>query len=173
MNNKTNLSVGVLLILLGLLFVANSLGIWGLEFSWPSILLFIGLGFILGFNASKTSYGMLMPGAILTLSSVPLFICSTTGHWDRMVQLWPIFLLGPSVGFILMYISGPRDKGLLIPALILGGMSIFFLMVFNYMTFLWPILFILSGLIFIYFGIKKPISDKNEKPATESVKQDD
>ena len=153
--NKTLLIIGILLIVLGLVFVFDNLNIWTLESSWPSILVLVGLGFVLGYLSSRNNYGMLMPASVMILSSIPLFICSVSGHWNRMVELWPIFLLGPALGFFLMYFLGPRDRGLLLPAYILGAMGILFLFIFNYLSFFWPILFIVVGLVLIGLSVIK------------------
>jgi len=176
MQNKTTFIIGVLLIVLGLIFVANSIGLWSLAASWPSVLLLVGIGILLGYIASPKNYGLLMPAVILIISSIPLFVCAMTGDWVKMIKLWPIFVLGPSVGFILMYYAGPREKGLLVPALILAVTGILFLVVFNYFTFFWPILFFAAGLILIGIsllkGRRKPKSNTGAKPVGEEAKSD-
>lgn len=177
MRDKTTFIIGILLIVLGLIFVANSIGLWSLASSWPSVLLLVGIGILLGYMASPKNYGLLMPAVILIVSSIPLFVCAITGDWQKMIRLWPIFILGPSVGFVLMYYAGPREKGLLIPALILAITGILFLFVFNYFTFFWPILFFAAGLILIgismFKGKTKSKSEAAAEPPDEETKPND
>ena len=168
MNNKISLIIGLLLIILGLVFIANSLHIWGLESSWPIILLIVGLTFIIAFFSSKNNPGLLLPGAMLILTSVPFFICSISRNWDLMANLWPLFLLGPAAGFFLMYFGGIKEKGLLVPAFILTGLAAIFFLSFSYFSNLWPIIFILGGAVFIYLGIK----DKKQSPKATEIPQE-
>lgn len=168
MNNKISLITGLLLIILGLVFIANSLHLWGLESSWPTILLIVGLTFIIAFFSSKSSPGVLLPGATLIFTSIPFFICSISGNWDLMASLWPLFLLGPAAGFFLMYFGGMKDKGLLVPAFILSGLAAIFFLSFSYFSNLWPIVFILGGAVFIYLGIK----DKKQNPKLVDTSQE-
>jgi hypothetical protein len=55
-----------------------------------------------------------------------------------MEDLWPIFPLGVAIGLLQLYLSGQREKGLLIPIGILGVISLFFL---------------INNLFFINFGL--------------------
>jgi hypothetical protein len=176
MNNKISLIIGILLVILGIVFIANTLHIWSLESSWPMILLIIGSAFFVAFFSSKTNPGVLLPGAILIITSIPFFICSTSDQWHLMASLWPMFLLGPAIGFFLMYFGGIRDKGLLVPAFILTGLTAIFFLAFSYFSYLWPIVFILAGGIFIFLGIKdkkkeiKTVETTNKPAATENPK---
>ncbi len=163
MRNKASFMIGILLIILGLIFVANSVGLWSLTVSWPSVLLLVGIGILVGYIASPKNYGLLMPAVILIVLSIPLFVCTITDDWQKMIRLWPIFILGPSVGFILMYFAGPREKSSLVPALILAATGILFLVVFNYFTFFWPILFFVVGLILIGISLLKGTSKQKSK----------
>ena len=146
MQNKSVFTIGVLLIVFGVIFLLTNFGTLDLSFMWPVIPLFVGIGFILGFIGSRKDYGLLMPGAILVIISLLFFYCNAT-TWDSMVDLWPIFILAPSVGFFLMYFFGPKEKGLLIPAFILLAVGLVFLMVNTYLGVFWPILLIIAGLV--------------------------
>ena len=154
MKSNISLLIGILLVFLGLIFIANTLQLWKLESSWPVIYLFVGIGFVLAYFLSPNSAGMLMPATIMIFSSVPLLLCSVTDNWHWMVKLWPLFLLGPAAGFFAMYFGGIKEKGLLLPGFILTGVAAVFFLAFNYLSFFWPILFLVAGAILIYIGIK-------------------
>ena len=172
---KTNLIIGILLILLGLLFLGPSLGLFTLKVMWPAILLIVGLGFFVAHFAAPAMYGFLMPASVLVVSSIPLFTCTFSGDWQQMAQLWPIFVLSVSLGFFLMYFMGKRDRGLLIPALILLLLGIVSFLIFNYIKFVFPILFIGGGLVLVFLSLtsrnkaKKHIATAPEKPASETT----
>ena len=168
---KTNFVIGAVLILLGILFLGPSLGLFTLAIVWPGILLLLGIGFFAGFFAAPKIYGLLMPGSILVISSIPFFMCTLSGDWQQMARLWPFFLLSVSVGFFLMYFIGKREKGLVIAALILLSTGTMAFLLFNYINFIFPIVFIAGGLILIFIGLgsgrKKSKSDHlNPEPTS-------
>lgn len=165
---KTTTIIGVLLIVLGILFLGPTLGLFTLKLMWPAILLLIGLGFILAFVSAPKLPGLLMPGAILVVSSIPFFICTFSGDWFRMASLWPIFIFSVSIGLFLMYFLGSKHKGLRRAALILLGIGIVSYLIFNYIRFIFPILFLAAGLILIFIGLsaqkKKPRPSSQNEP---------
>jgi len=165
---KTTMIIGAILILLGLLFLGPSFGLFTLETMWPAILLLLGIGFFAGYFAAPKIYGFLMPGSILVISSIPFFMCTFSGDWLQMATLWPVFILSVAVGFLLMYFIGKREKGLLLAALILLGGGIIAFLLFNYIKFIFPIVFIAGGLILISIslrvGKKKAKNQQAESP---------
>jgi hypothetical protein len=169
---KTNIIIGAVLILLGILFLGPSLGLFTLAIIWPGILLLLGIGFFAGFFAAPKIYGLLMPGSILVISSIPFFMCTLSGDWLQMARLWPLFLLSVSVGFLLMYFVGNREKGLLIPAFILLGVGTLAFLLFNYINFIFPIGFIAGGLIVIFVGLgtgRKKAKLEQSEPTLDPV----
>ena len=150
---KTTTIIGAICLLLGLLFLGPSFGLFTLATMWPAILLLLGIGFFAGYFAAPKIYGFLMPGSILVISSVPFFMCTFSGDWLQMASLWPAFIFSVAVGFLLMYFNGKREKGLLLAALILLGVGIIAFLLFNYINFIFPIVFIAGGLILIFIGL--------------------
>lgn len=167
MPQKIMFILGVILVLIGLLFVGPTLGLFSITRTWPVILLLLGIGFIFSVAGTPKVYGLLMPGAILTISSLVLLRCSWTGDWSQMETLWPIFLISVSVGFFLMYFIGPKNKALLIPALVVIGVGILAFLIFNYINFLFPILFLAGGLVLILLSLNNQRRNKLEKMAAE------
>ena len=107
-----------------------------------------GVAFIVMFFRERTNYGLLMPGTILTVIGLLFFACTMNG-WDQMQHLWPLFIMAPGLGFVMMYMFGKQERGLLIPAGILIGLGLIFLLEATESEYLWPIVLILAGLLFL------------------------
>jgi hypothetical protein len=152
---RTTTIIGALLIVLGILFLGPTFGLFTLKLIWPAVLLLIGIGFALAYAAAPKLTGLLMPAAILTMSSIPFFICTFSGDWYRMGTLWPIFIFSVSVGLFLMYFLGTKHSGLRTAALILLAFGVVSFLIFNYVRFVFPILFIVAGLVLIFIGLSR------------------
>jgi len=148
---------GVILIVLGILFLLPRLGV---DFGnlWPMFLLAPGISFIIYYifstNKEKSS-GILIPGTILVLMSV-FFYAQTFSGWANSDKLWPIYPLIVGIAFYVKYLGGFRkDRGILVPANILTAIGIVFL-ILNYYSFnLWPLILIIVGLAFVLSGMRK------------------
>ncbi len=150
-NQRSAIWTGGLLIIVGALFLAANL----LDIEWRKIwplFFFAGAAVnFLAFLSNRRNYGVLMPAAILTIYGILFQYCVVTGWW-RMSELWPIFILGPGVGFLTMYLFGKREAGLLVPAFILIGISAVFLLTFGplrYYSRFWPVILIIAGLLLL------------------------
>jgi hypothetical protein len=150
-DNRSTIVLGVLLIVVGSIFLAVNL----LGFSWRTLwplLFFAGaaVNFAIFFT-DRRNVGVLMPAAILLIYGALFQYCALRGWW-RMSELWPTFILGPGVGLLLMYLFGKRESGLLIPAAILIGLSAVFFVAFGpfrYYSHYWPVLLIIAGLFLL------------------------
>lgn len=138
---------GILLIIVGFLFLANNLGwfYFSWETFWPYFLILAGVLFWLQWAFNRENYGVLMPGTICLVYGA-LFLYSAHFGWNRMGELWPVFILGPGLGFYAMYFLGRKDSGLVTTGTILTGIALVFLLVQNRGDFLWPLLLIAVGL---------------------------
>ena len=139
---------GSIFILLGLLFLGINLTRYGWEEFWPLAFIGVALGFFGGFLADRSNYGLLMPAVILATYGAMFQYCALT-DWENMSELWPGFILGPGMGLLTMYLLGPKEAGLLIPAYILIGTSAVFFIAFGpFRQFnrYWPVLLILAGI---------------------------
>jgi len=165
MNNKSKgtMIIGLVLILLGVVYLLNNFKIFEIYFDifdigflfsnfWALILIVIGLIFHYSFFTGKTSdAGLLVPGGILLVIGIT---CQLSSMFDLWGYLWPGFILAVAVGLFELYIFGTKEKGLLIPVFILGGLSIiFFTMslgrIWVLRTYLIPIILILGGLMIV------------------------
>ena len=141
---------GIILIIIGFLFLGNNLGWFYFEWQnfWPLLMILGGILFWLFWFTQKKEVGLLMPGTILISYGVLFLIC-TLESWRWMDELWPIFLLGPGLGFLFMYLLGTREKGLLIPAFILVFLAVLFWSDYFYFSYLWPLLLIGIGVLLL------------------------
>jgi len=162
-DNRGAVMLGVLLIAVGAIFLAVNLFGIGWRTLWP-MLLFAGSAvcFVI-FLTDRRNIGLLMPATILLVCGALFQYCTLTGWW-RMSELWPTFILGPGLGFLMMYLFGNRESGLLIPACILICLSAVFFVAFGpfrYYSRYWPVLLIIAGL-FLLLRRKKPPTHSNQ-----------
>lgn len=165
MNNRRNgtMIVGLVLILIGIAYLLDNFGIFEIYFDifdvgflfstfWPMFLIIPGLIFHYSFFTAKTSdAGLLVPGGILLVMGLTCQISMIFNAWTYM---WPGFILAVAAGLFELYIFGSREKGLLIPVFILGGLSlIFFAISLGRITilrlYLIPAILILGGLMIV------------------------
>lgn len=166
MNNRRNgtMIVGLVLILIGIAFLLRNFGIFEIYFDifdigflfsrfWPMFLIIPGLIFHYSYFTAKTQdAGLLVPGGILLVMGLTCQISMLFGIWSYM---WPGFILAVAVGLFELYLFGSREKGLLIPVFILGGLSlIFFAMSLGRISFLRlyliPAILIFGGLLILF-----------------------
>ena len=147
----SDMVIGVGLVILGILFLSENFGYLSFDFQnvWPVFVLLAGVGFWIGFYQDRKNYGLLMPGSILIIYGI-LFLYSSVEGWYLMSYWWPIFILGPGIGFFMMYIFGEKEKGMLIPASILTGISVLFLIGYSGIWRYWPVIMIVVGLVLIF-----------------------
>ncbi len=160
--NKSNFITGLLLILLGVFLLSAQFGYICWENLWPFFLIVGGILFFLGFLLNRRNFGLLMPGSVLTVIGL-LFLYTNAGRWYEMEHLWPTFVLAPGIGFILMYLSGPKGNGLWIPAIILCTIALVFYARFWFIFRYWPVILIAVGLyILINANKRKPKSESKD-----------
>jgi hypothetical protein len=162
--NHSNYTVGIFLILLGVFFLCVQLGFVNWDNFWPLILIVGGLLFFLGFLVNHKNFGLLMPGTILLVIGV-LFIYTNQGYWHRMDELWPTFVLAPGLGFLLMFIFGPKGNSLWIPATVLIVLACLFYGrlwgIFRY----WPVILIAVGLYLLVKGLNIQKGPASQDPS--------
>ncbi|TFH00910.1 MAG: hypothetical protein E4H13_06240 [Calditrichales bacterium] len=158
----SDMVVGVGLIILGILFMSENFGYLSFDFEnvWPVFVLLGGIGFWIGFFQDRKNVGLLMPANILIIYGGMFLYCSLTG-WEVMGTLWPLFLIGPGIGFFMMYLMGEREKGLLIPAGILAGIGLLFFLSHGGVMRYWPVILIGIG---IYLVIKHYLKKQSSPP---------
>jgi hypothetical protein len=139
---------GFILIALGILFLIPRFADVRMSQLWPFIILAGGILFFVGFLLNRSEYGLLMPGTILTVTGLLFVYCTLEGWWS-MRTLWPLFILAPGLGFVLMYLFGKREQGLLVPAGILIAVGSFFMIGKTSLDYLLAILLIVIGAVLL------------------------
>ncbi len=147
-----NSGAGLLLIVLGAVLLAANLGAFSLVRFWPLLIVGLGVSFFLMWVGKRGNYGLLMPATVMIVVGLLFLYCEIDG-WRHMEDLWPVFLLAPGFGFILMYLLGTQERGLLVPGSILLIMGILFLSVNRWAGRWWPLVLVVVGLLIL---LRKP-----------------
>ncbi|MBM6617593.1 LiaI-LiaF-like domain-containing protein [Bacillus suaedaesalsae] len=150
---KSNIVLGLTLILMGILFSLQSLGVIDNFWSafWPMFLLIPGVIFHVAFfisGAKKHLAGLLVPGGILLVIGL-LFVFESMTSWQFSHFTWPVYMYAVSFGLFELYIFGGRKRGLLIPVGILATVATIFLVnaLLSFQLFnLWPLILIAVGI---------------------------
>ncbi len=155
-NNRSQVVLGSLLILLGLWFLAVRL-VPGLEqlFAWPFIIIAAGVGlFVLGLVVNAP--GMAVPASIVTGIGGLLAWQNATGHWESWAYAWALIPGFVGVGIIMTGVLEGDVRSKLQPGGWLIVISAVMFAIFG--SFLggvalfgpfWPALLILLGLIML------------------------
>ncbi len=142
---KESRTIGYVLISIGIILLFVNIAGIGWHHLWPIVFILGGLGFIALYLQDKKNYGVLMPASIFIVMGILFAVCAWQG-WENMGLLWPLFIAAPGIGFFAMYIFGPHEAGLLIPAFILTGIAAVFLLAGYDRGEWWPVILILVGL---------------------------
>lgn len=151
---KKNNHFGLILFLIGILLLINHFhfihfDVWSL---WPLILLYIGIkaerDYFAGYKTSRS----LLIGATLTTYSV-YFLMEEFVHYSISNMMWPLFILGPALGFLQMAYYGHKQKknykrGILL-SIIAGAFFFDELLNFRFNVFI-AILLIFIGAFFMF-----------------------
>ena len=159
MNSKNTLW-GLVLIIFGVLFLANSLFdihlFRSFEF-WPLFILGLGIIFEYKYFTTGRNPSLLVPGGILTTIGL-LFMFETITNWKFAGYTWPVYELAVAIGLFQLYLFTGRKKGLLVLVFILAFLGFFSLAALIYSNLLYmidfnivvPALVILSGILIIF-----------------------
>ncbi len=161
MFRKGNVILGAIFIVFGGLFLLNNLNLVSFEWMdigyifatfWPLFVIIPGIIMHQSYFAGDTrDAGILVPGGILLTIGVVFQLSMLFDIWHL---LWPGFILAPAVGLFELYYFGTREKALLIPVGILGGLSIIFFGTFSLsQLFKYSIFKLVVPLVLIGIGI--------------------
>ncbi len=156
-HRRTNLIGGIVLILVGVYFLAVQLfpelgPTLNIEFSWPLILVGVG-AFLLLFGLLVNAPDMAVPACIVAGIGGILYYQNMTGDWASWAYAWALIPGFVGVGIILAGLFGGtfrqslRDGGtLILISLILFAIFSSLLGGKSYLGVYWPVLIILLGL---------------------------
>jgi hypothetical protein len=154
MTRKTNLVGGIILVLLGLIFLAREIAPQYFQFwDWPVFIIGLGLVFFIWALVSRTG-GLAVPGAILSGIGGILYYQNMSGDWESWSYIWALIPAFVGVGVI---IGGLIDKNyrdgfssgltlIIISAILFFAFGSFFGFESDFTQY-WPVLLIALGLI--------------------------
>jgi hypothetical protein len=159
---KKNFTLGVILIIIGILSILNKvfhISLFSISNLWPLFILIPGLLFEFGYFTTGRDPGLLVPGGILTTIGL-LFLFETFTNWNFAEYTWPVYPLSVAIGLFQLYIFGKRPKVLLIPVFILSSISIisfaamFLKGIFSWIdsSLIFPVILITIGVVVLFNG---------------------
>jgi hypothetical protein len=169
---------GVLLILFGLLALVTQIfrgfDFWGTY--WPFIIVGVGAMFFVGMAAGgKSTAGLAVPGSIVSVIGLMLFVQNITNHWESWAYGWTVIVMSVGLGIFIMGLWGgnleQRQNGVsvmrvgLVMFIIFGA---FFEMIFNSSVladYIFPAGLILLGLYLVFKrSVRLPGKRTNDQP---------
>lgn len=145
-------ALGALLLACGIALLLDNFDlVEGASKAWPAAVLLSGAALLVaGWNQAKLGRGMVGVGIFLSLCAVLFFYLNARG-WERLENLWPLFM-----GFLgVAIIAGGRTgihKVLLSFAILLIILCVTFIVVFNVDPRLWPLALSVAGLTLFFVG---------------------
>lgn len=180
--NNGALVGGVLLILFGLLALVTQIfkgfDFWGTF--WPFIIVGVGAMFFVGMAAGgKSTAGLAVPGSIVSVIGLMLFVQNITNHWESWAYGWTVIIMSVGLGIFIMGLWGgnreQRQSGLgvmkvgLIMFIIFGA---FFEMIFNSSVladYIFPAGLILLGLYLVFKRSVRLPGKRNDDQPTDTT----
>lgn len=160
MRHKSGIVGGIILILLGLLFLASEIFPDVFTFwEWPFIIILVGLVFLLWAVLGGVG-GLAIPGCILSGIGGILYYQNTYDAWGTWSFIWSLIPGFVGLGIMLSGLIDKDFKGqffsgftlLVISAVLFFAFGSFFGLAHEVAKF-WPVLLVLLGLISLIRGI--------------------
>jgi len=146
---KIFLAAAFIIVGCSLLLSALGLHFLGISYIWPLFMLIpvipMGMAFV---REPKKAVGVMIPIVILTYYAAFFIVCNYT-DWRFINFIWPNFLLGPGIAFVVMFYL-TRKSEFLIPAGILILLAIIFFGTLFDSHLLSGVSFIVVGLLLIF-----------------------
>lgn len=161
MDKKNGLFIGLLLVLVGVFVLVAQLTGWHISWGnlWPFIIVFVGLMMLTRIDKEK---GVIFPSIVLIGTGL-IFVVSefqVFGPAVDMGMLWPFFIIVPGLAFVGLWVTDPKNWGVLVPAaacLITG--TIFLSMRFaenaHWLGYMMPGIVIIIGIVVLMGGFTK------------------
>jgi len=155
---RTNLILGILLILAGVYFVLVNVvpgfaDIIGITFSWPVIVMLVGAG-LLVIGLLTGAPDMAVPAFIVAGIGGILYYQNTTGNWGSWAYMWTLIPGFTGLGMLAAWLFGDRKKHTLRSSLdsIVTSFVLFvvfgaFFGAFRNLGPYWPVLLIVAGVL--------------------------
>ncbi len=166
MNRRAGIVGGIILILLGVVFLANEIFPQYFDFwEWPFIIIGLGGVFLLWAILSGVG-GLAIPGSILSGIGGILYYQNFTGDWESWAFIWALIPGFVGVGVIISGIIDRKFKDAFSGGLVLMLISAILLFAFGSafgldasITQYWPVLLIVLGVVAL---VRAMLSGKNK-----------
>jgi hypothetical protein len=128
MNESRNRLLGILLVIAGGILVLDYYHIIHFSFwdFWPLILVYIGAKAERDYFAGSASGRNLLTGATFLTYGL-FFLLGNFTTWGIQGKLWPLYILGPAIGFLQMAYYGHRPRSNYRTGFVLSAISLVFL----------------------------------------------
>jgi hypothetical protein len=157
-NQRPGVGFGIVLILLGLLFLVGQFapGLWSWVggFGWPLIVIAVGLGLVL-IGLLVGVPGLAVPGCVVGGIGLLLNWQNNTGHWESWAYAWALIPGFVGLGTLIMGLYDRRRDQLsgglwlIVISAILYGVFASFLGGANLFGRYWPVLIIALGVVLL------------------------
>lgn len=167
MDESRNRLLGFFLVIVGGVLILDyyhiiNFSIWNF---WPIILLYIGAKAERDYFSGHAGGRNLLTGATL-LTYGTFFMIDNFTSWNLQGRLWPIYILGPAIGFLQMAYYGHRPRKNYRTGMLLLGISLFFF-IESFINIKYDLVFFVGLIAIGLFMLRK--SD----PITPNEKSDD
>jgi hypothetical protein len=99
--------IGIVLLVLGVLSLLDNIGDFlNMDNWWPLILVGVGVVLIAAVIGNKSLAGLAVPGSILIMIGLILFVMTITGGWEAWSYCWALIIAASGIG---TWISGVRS----------------------------------------------------------------
>ena len=169
----------LVLILLGLWFLAGNLGVRlpGMDALWPIFPLGGGLLFLGGYLFDRRDPGLVFVGIAATLIGaffflftlrIPLPVAGMQEgvRWDDMGKLWPAFVVIGGLAFVALFLAEQRHEwgvfSVGTTAIVVGCLAFAFTLgwlrgdIGQWLVKLWPLLLVIAGLAALLQAVFRP-----------------
>lgn len=154
MNRRASIVGGIILVLLGLLFLAREIAPQYFQFwDWPFVIIGLGLLFLIWAIVSGVG-GLAVPGSILAGIGGILYYQNITGDWESWTYVWALIPAFIGIGIIIGGIIDQNFKDAISSGLIMLLISAMLFFAFGSafgldpnITIYWPVLLIALGLV--------------------------
>jgi hypothetical protein len=156
------LTGGIILALLGVLFLLNNFfRFLDVERTWPLFLLIPVIPLAINWiEKGRKAAGAVIPITILVFYCGH-FLWMTYTFWEGAGTTWPNFLIGPGLGFLLLY-AIERRGALLVPAFVLLGLAAaFYSAIYGNSLYLGAFLIAAGAILVLGIGKKGQGSDRD------------
>jgi hypothetical protein len=176
--SKGSLYAGIVLIAFGALFLLTetagrlfaAVGLnvgWGQL--WPLAIVLVGLAFWLAilvwWDQRTRIAGLAVPGTLILMNGLLLLYQSATGDWESWTYAWSLEPVFVGLGLLMLYALGQRERGLLVAALVVGGVGVVFLLIFGSVWGGWVIQ-LLTALGLVLAGVLLLMRGARQRPTS-------